>query len=167
MKDIISMNKSYNKMDNSQRSLIRIEVEEEIDGEREECAASLMALLQDHRNSTRPRVGNTQEDLSKLLYYSNTQQSLLEAITELHVLTDEIFSVQNSPQEVIQTSLPKMMADLMQSRERAKRLYKLVLDSKFNDPEWEVDDIFENLEGELNRTSTLLSLNPGRGNYHK
>ena len=122
------------------------------------------------KNLERSNRNNRNNDISQILIRSNAYNSIGRTINELHTLINQMSGFKEDPlsSNITNIYVPNVMAHLMESRERAKRLYRDVLDAKFNDEiVWgEMEDIFDSLERELFRAEELLSLTPGRGSYH-
>ena len=110
------------------------------------------------------------EDLVRIMFYSRTQNSLRDAARELNALLEQVMEYRDAPPSltVTQTYLPGTMVQLMQSRERAKRLYRNALDINFRDlVEWNyLEKLSNELQEELCRTDEFLALYSGRGAYH-
>ncbi|CDF88546.1 uncharacterized protein ZBIST_0418 [Zygosaccharomyces bailii] len=103
------------------------------------------------------------DDILQLLMFSNFREQLNESAQELHNLTDRItyYQVSHSvtPVETYDMVLP-LMALLIESRERAKRIYRDALDSRMDSKNWDIDPLFERMQVELFRTQDLLRLYP-------
>ena len=109
--------------------------------------------------------------LSQLLVYSETQRMLTDVTRELHALLDEISSIRDVSPTVTTTDTrryPSVMAEILQSRESAKRLYREAMAARMNSgAAWVVlDNVFKDLQRELLRTDGLLELYPRRGFYY-
>ena len=109
--------------------------------------------------------------LSQLLVYSETQRMLTDVTRELHGLLDEISRIRDlsPPATTTETRCyDNVMAEILQSRERAKRLYREAMAARMNSSAaWVVlDNVFNDLQRELLRTDGLLELYPRRGFYY-
>lgn len=88
----------------------------------------------------------------------------MDAINELHSLTDGIVLYQTTG--TTSPGVPPLMIHAMESRERAKRLYRIALRTKVSDQTWDLEELFQELEGELLRSSGALKLYQRRGSYY-
>lgn len=105
-------------------------------------------------------------DLTDLLLYTQTQTAMMAAINELHALSDGIDFYRNAGTTFSSKDLPALLIRTMESRERAKRLYRTALMSKVSDSSWDMDRLFDELEEELLRSTGVLRLYQKRGGYH-
>lgn len=115
-------------------------------------------------------IRDTNDDFSRIISYSRIQNDLVDVTRELANLVDQLSEYRETAPSltIVQTYLPTMLAQLMRSRERAKRTYRAVLDATFQDEvAWNLQEqLFHDLEKELFRTNEFLSLYSGRGVYH-
>lgn len=104
-------------------------------------------------------------DVLQLLMYSNFREQLSESTQELHDLTDRIVFHQVSRSqtslETYDMVLP-LMAMLIESRERAKRIYRDALSSRMSTRELDIDPLCDEMHEQLVRTNGLLRLYPRR-----
>lgn len=119
-------------------------------------------------NNNRASLNNNTDGISLLLTYSRFQTNVMETTRELHDLTSKIELIQKDPPvlEDVNLLLPPLMASLMESRERAKRLYRSTLSNYIESSESDIDRIINELEKELFRTDELLALHPRRGTFY-
>lgn len=108
--------------------------------------------------------GANDNDLSRLLIYTSAQKAMLDAINQLHALTDEIMSCRTTGS--VSSGIPLLMSHAMQTRERAKRLYRSALRSRVSDDSWDLDELFKELDEELLRSTGVLRLYQRRGSYY-
>ncbi|KAG0654740.1 hypothetical protein C6P45_003286 [Maudiozyma exigua] len=129
-----------------------------------------LTIFNDTTTQIRNLPENTHENVSKILFYTHSQNELTDATNELSSLLDQLISYRETPStiSVAKESVPVTMARLMRSRERAKRVYRNALGYTFEDElEWNhLEKLFNNLQEELFKTDEFLSLHPGRGIYH-
>ncbi|CAR30762.1 ZYRO0E01628p [Zygosaccharomyces rouxii] len=110
--------------------------------------------------------GSPNEDVLQLLMYSNFREQLSESAQELHNITDRIL-VHRASRSVTSIEahgliLP-LMAMLIESRERAKRIYRDALSSRMSTTtDWNIDPLCDEVHEELIRTNDLLKLYPRR-----
>lgn len=106
--------------------------------------------------------------ISLLLECSKFQKDVIETTRELHDLTNRIVSFQTDPRamEDMNMIIPALMASLMESRERAKRLYRSTLNNHVESFELDIERMFHDLEVELLRTDEMLALHPRRGSFY-
>lgn len=107
-------------------------------------------------------------DISRILEYTRAQGVLMDAIRELHTLTDRIDMLhEDRPSlEFMHSNLPALLASVLESRERAKRLYRNSLTTRLVDCDWDMTQILQELENAIFRTDEILSLYPRRGVLH-
>lgn len=119
-------------------------------------------------NRNRTALNNNTDGVSLLLMYSRFQTNVMETTRELHNLTSRIELIQKNPPvlEDVNLLLPPLMASLMESRERAKRLYRSTLSNYIESSESDINRIINELEKELFRTDELLALHPRRGAFY-
>ncbi|QLQ82095.1 hypothetical protein HG537_0G03500 [Torulaspora globosa] len=108
--------------------------------------------------------GANDNDLSKLFIYTSAQRAMLDAINELHALSDEIISFRTTGS--VSSGIPSLMTHAMQTRERAKRLYRSALRNKVSNGSWDLDQLFKDLDEELVRSTGVLRLYQRRGSYY-
>lgn len=112
-----------------------------------------------------PESNSSNEDVLHLLIYSNFREQLSESAKELHMLTDRILfhkvSRSETTVETHDTILP-LMAMLIESRERGKRIYRDALSSRMDVRNWSIDPLCDEMHEELIRTNELLKLYPRR-----
>ncbi|GAV54330.1 hypothetical protein ZYGR_0AL00620 [Zygosaccharomyces rouxii] len=112
-----------------------------------------------------PGEDSPNEDVLHLLMYSNFREQLSESVQELHALTDRILFHQSSRSvttiETHDIILP-LMAMLIESRERGKRIYRDALSSRMSIRDWSIDPLCDEIHEELIRTNELLRLYPRR-----
>ncbi|QLL34974.1 hypothetical protein HG536_0H03500 [Torulaspora globosa] len=108
--------------------------------------------------------GANDSDLSKLLIYTSAQKAMLDAINELHALTDEVISYRTTGS--VSSGIPSLMSHAMQTRERAKGLYRSALRSRVSDGSWDLEELFKELDEELLRSTGVLRLYQRRGSYY-
>ena len=117
-----------------------------------------------------PQIDDRDHELSRILFYTHVQNELTDTTKELTDLLDQLVTYRDTPSTIstTQTYLPGTMVKLMQSREKAKRIYRTALSHTFEDEmEWNhLEKLFNDLQEELFRTDEFLSLHPGRGMYH-
>lgn len=109
------------------------------------------------------------DDIFQLILYTNAQGSLMEAVKELHGLADQVSFYRTSESvtsTIVAAELPSLMVNVMESRERAKRLYRSALHSRICENCWDFEELFEKLDEELLRTNEILKLYARRGSYH-
>ena len=104
----------------------------------------------------------------EVLLFSNTQENLVTVVGELHTLTDRVvhYKIEPESREVTATTLPSLLALLLEKRNQARRLYRDVLSMKMSELDWDIDDLFTQLQEELTRTDDTLSMYPIRRFYH-
>ncbi|CAI4039161.1 hypothetical protein SMKI_07G1330 [Saccharomyces mikatae IFO 1815] len=104
----------------------------------------------------------------EVLLFSNTQENLVTVVGELHMLTDRVvrYKIEPESREIITTTLPSLLAVLLEKRNEARRLYRDVLSMKMSELNWDIDDLFTQLQEELTRTDDTLSMYPRRRSFH-
>ncbi|CCK70911.1 Gpg1p KNAG_0F02460 [Huiozyma naganishii CBS 8797] len=114
------------------------------------------------------QLGDRNSSIHALLDMTRTQSILMEATRELHDLTEQIDTYHQNlpPSEDVMMNLPRMLGLLMESRERAKRLYRETLSIKTAEFTCDAQRLFDELQQEILRTDEMLSLYRGRGTYH-
>lgn len=130
---------------------------------------AFQSLRLEEPQATRQLSGDS-EDLVRIMFYSRTQNNLREATKELKELLEQVMEYREEPPSITmtQTYLPGTMVQLMQSRQKAKRLYRNALEINFRDlVEWNyLEKLSNELQEELCRTDEFLALHSGRGTYH-
>lgn len=127
-----------------------------------------LAIFIDGVNNASSRRPND-DDVFQLLLFTNAQGSLMDAVKELHALADQVSFYKTSESvtsTIVAAELPLLMANVMESRERAKRLYRSALSTRICDTCWDFEELYEQLDEELLRTSDMLGLYSRRGSYH-
>ena len=76
------------------------------------------------------------------------------------------YKIEPESREVTATTLPSLLALLLEKRNQARRLYRDVLSMKMSELDWDIDDLFTQLQEELTRTDDTLSMYPRRRFYH-
>lgn len=119
-------------------------------------------------NNSRISFNDNTDGISLLLTYSRFQTNVMETTRELHDLTSRIELIQRNPPvlEDVNLLLPPLMASLMESRERAKRLYRSTISNYIESCESDIHRVIDELEKELFRTDKLLDLYPRRGTFY-
>lgn len=110
-----------------------------------------------------------EDNIARLMLYSKAQAALIEAITELHDLADQVVVFKTSESitsTIIAADLPTLMANVLDCKERAKRLYRASLHSRICGCSLDFEELYDDLEQEILRTNEILSLYARRGNYY-
>lgn len=107
-------------------------------------------------------------NFSEVLLFSNTQENLITIVGELHTLSDRVDHYRDEPvsREVTVTTLPSLLALLLEKRDQARRVYKDVLSMKMSELDWDMDDLFVQLQEELTRSDDTLSMYPRRRSFY-
>ncbi|EJS43793.1 gpg1p [Saccharomyces arboricola H-6] len=126
-----------------------------------------MLHLSDIEEETSPE-SESRYTFSEVLLFSNTQENLVTVVGELHSLTDRVvrYKVEPESREVTVTTLPSLLALLLAKRDQARRVYKDVLSMKMSELDWNVDELFAELQQELVRIDNTLSMYPRRRSFH-
>ncbi|CAI6504468.1 Gpg1p [Saccharomyces cerevisiae x Saccharomyces kudriavzevii VIN7] len=115
-----------------------------------------------------PSGNESRYNFSEVLLFSNTQENLITVVGELHTLTDRVvrYKVEPESREVTITTLPSLLALLLEKRDQAKRVYRDVLSMKMSELDWDIGELFTQLQEELTRTDDTLSMYPRRRSFH-
>ncbi|KOG99401.1 Gpg1p [Saccharomyces eubayanus] len=110
----------------------------------------------------------TKYSFSEVLLFSNTQENLMTIVGELHTLSDRVdhYKIDPVSREVTVTTLPSLLALLLEKRDQARRVYRDVLSIKMSELNWDVDELFAQLQEELTRTDETLSMYPRRRSFY-
>lgn len=121
------------------------------------------------RETSNERPFKNHGSLADIFMFTNAQGSLTDTIKELHRLTDRFYFYKTSAdvsRADLNVELPLLMSHLMETKERAKRVYRSALTTKFSEHEWDMNQQIEELEMELLRTFQIFQLYPRRGGYY-
>ncbi|CAI4062824.1 hypothetical protein SUVZ_07G1290 [Saccharomyces uvarum] len=107
-------------------------------------------------------------NFSEVLLFSNTQENLITIVGELHTLSDRVDHYKAEPvsREITVTTLPSLLALLLEKRDQARRVYRDVLSMKMSELDWDVDELFVQLQEELTRSDNTLSMYPRRRSFY-
>ncbi|CCC69910.1 hypothetical protein NCAS_0D03290 [Naumovozyma castellii] len=108
------------------------------------------------------------DQLADMMVHTKFQESLANVTRELHTITEQIYIYQQPEvtQEVVVSVLPNILISLLNSRERARKMYRDALTSRIAEQEWDIEDLLLELRNELDRAEDLLTLYPRRGSMH-